>query len=469
MRFRMKKAAAVLAAILMLMTVVPSALSAPDARKLDAYYSLGVQYISRENYEKALEYLQAALECCDEETSAELLTDIHLKIAYLYTLGQQYEYALQELEILFGIAPDLAEGYLIRVQVYSETGEYAAAAQDLEKYIELTGLTENYETVSRLYSMAGDQEKALKSWQAYLDAAQVTGSQKTFETASWKVQSGQYREAIADFEALLEDEEYGKTAAYYIGVCYLELGEYEQALSSFDQCAAFASEIDGIQYNIGTCYMQLGKYSEAIEAFSASYATETCQTDALYHRALCHFSRTGEDLKEEERTSEIRSAVEDFTAYLSLMTEKAKVAAGEGAEVPETVDAANYYRAVCYFSLEEYEKAIADYTACIEQGVYAEESRYSRSLIYLQIGMLEEAKAELTTCIENGIHEDECLYYRSMIHDQQGDTQAAIDDLTLCIEHGYNLGEMYYQRAQLYLKLNDMDHYIEDLEASVQY
>ena len=469
MRKTMKKWLALLMTVLILAAAVPAALAAPDARKLDTYYSLAAQYISREEYDKALDYLKNALEYCDENTSEELLADIHLKIAYIYMMKQEYEDALKELDELFLISPDLAEGYLIRMEIYSEMGEYAKAAQDLEKYIELTGMKENYETVAKLYNMAGDQEKAVESYQAYLDAMQVEGSRSAYEAAAYKVESGLYQEAIADYEALLEDEEYGKAAAYNIGICYLQMEEYEKALDAFGKCSEYAAEIDGIYYNIGICNMQLGKFTEAIEAFGISYETESYKTDAVYNRAVCHFSLTSAGLDEEATKAELQAAIEDFTAYLALMTEEAKAAAGEGAEVPETVNMANYYRAVCYVGLEEFEKAIEDYTACIEAGVYAEDSMYGRSLIYLQIGKLEEAMEGLTYCIDNGIHTDESLYYRSLIHDAQGNTQAAIDDLTLCIEHGYNLAEMYYQRAQMYLKLNDMDHYVEDLEASLKY
>ena len=465
----MKKLMAVLTAVLILAAAVPGALAATDARKLDTYYSLAAQYLTREEYDKALDYLKNALEYCDEDTSTELVADIHLKIAYIYTIKQEYENALKELDELFLISPDLAEAYLIRMEIYSETGEYVKAAQDLEKYIELTGMKENYETVAKLYSMGGDQEKALESYQAYLDAMQIEGSRNTYETAAYKVESGLYQEAIADYESLLEDEEYGRAAAYNIGICYLQMEEYEKALDAFGKCSEYAAEIDGIYYNIGICNMQLGKLAEAIEAFGISYENESFKTDAIYNRAVCHFTLTNTDLEEETRKAELQAAIDDFTAYLALMTEEAKVAAGEGAEVPETVNVANYYRAVCYVSLEEFEKAIEDYTACIEAGVYAEDSMYGRSLIYLQIGKLEEAMEGLTYCIENEIHTDECLYYRSLIHDAQGNIQAAIDDLTLCIEHGYNLSEMYYQRAQMYLKLNDMDHYVEDLEASLKY
>ena len=467
MRTWMKKLAAILFAVTVIMTAVSA--GAENTRKLDTYYSLAVQYINRENYDKALEYLFAALEYCDEETSKNICADLHLKIACVRTLQQDYENALKELEETLRISPDLAEAWLVQTQVYSETEQYQEAARSLEKYIELSGDRESLETLYQLYSQAGDTENALRCYQAWLDASDLEDAQKVYEMASYKMESGLYTEAIADLETIRNDAEYGKAAAYRIGVCHMQAGDYAQAVEAFGQCADFAAELDGIRYNTGVCYMQMEMYAEAIEAFGASYETESFRNDAIYNRGICHLSQYGTETDEAAAEAALRAALADFTEYLALTAEEAKAAAAEGEEVPEAVNIATYYRAACYASLGEYDPAIADYTACIEADVSVEDSLFNRGLVQLQAGRMEEAREDLTSCIENGSHTDEALYYRSAVLDQLGEIQAAIDDLTACIEHGFSLGECYYQRAQLYQKLGDMDHYMEDLEASLNY
>ena len=97
----MKKLVAIVVTLIMVFAMVMTASAAEmDSRKLDTLYSLAVTYISREDYTKAMEYLNAALEICDETETAALYADIHLKKGCVYTLQQDYENAQKELDDL---------------------------------------------------------------------------------------------------------------------------------------------------------------------------------------------------------------------------------------------------------------------------------------------------------------------------------------------------------------------------------
>lgn len=465
----MKKGIALVIMLVMLLTAV-SALAASDSQRLNRFYELAVQYIKSEMYDKAMTALDGALQYCDEEADKDFYADIHLKKGCVYVLQKDYENGQAELDEALRVDPELSDAYLVKTQIFSETGDFASAAATMEKYIELSNTPENYETLSSLYSQAGDSEKAAEAYQKFLEAANVEGAQSTYSMAVFKMDSGDYDGAIADFATIYEDADYGIAANYYTGVCYLQKAEYENALAAFEKCTDHAADFNGLQYNIGICSMQLGKLEEAIAAFTASIETETYKADALYNRAICSFTTTAnEEMADEQKVTVLNSAVEDLTAYLAAVTEDAKANAEEGAEIPEVVDSANYYRGACYVSLGEYAKAIEDYTACIENDVLADDCLWNRALIYLQNGQIEEAKADLNACIEKELHPDEAMYYRALASDAQEDYQAAIDDLTVLIGREYNLGDMYYQRAQEYQKLGDDEHYLEDLEASLNY
>ena len=119
-------------ALAIALTSAAFAESMADSQKLDTYYSLAIGYINREDYDKAMEYLDACLEYCDEASNPELSADIHLKKGCVYTLTEKYDEALVELDESIRIDETVSEAGLVKTQVYSDSERYAEAADTLE-------------------------------------------------------------------------------------------------------------------------------------------------------------------------------------------------------------------------------------------------------------------------------------------------------------------------------------------------
>ena len=475
MKTRRIRMIAVLAlALALAMPCAAFADAAADSQKLDTYYSLAVNYIGREEYDKAMEYLDAALGFCSEAANPDLCADIHLKKGCVYTMQEDYPSALAELDESIRIQPELSEAWLVKTQVYSDTAAYSDAVESLEKYIELTGDQSMNETLAQLYRQSGEAEKALDSYKAYLAANGTEGAESAYLLGVYEMDMGLYTDAAAAFADCLDDEEYGASAAYNTGVCQMNAADYAAALEAFTACVEKKGEFDGLYYNLGVCNMSLEKYEAAAESFSTSIESESYKSDATYNRAICRMT-----------LGEYQSAIEDFTAYLDGKTAELNAAEGEDAEGAEPaeagdalpqleqektfVDVAAYYRGVCWLSVEEYDKAAADFTACMENGIAESDSLFNRGLCYLQGGKYEDAKADFTACIEKDTNTDEALFYRSYAYRYLEDNESALADLTACIEREYNLAQSYYQRAQVYSAMGDDDHYVKDLEASLNY
>ena len=449
MKTRMKMIAALLLAVLLLSAALPACAAEGGSQKLDTYYSLAVGYINKENYDKAMEYLDAALKLADVKTNAEMYADLHLKKGCVFTIRKDYANAEKELDEALRVKPDLAEAWLVKVQAYSESGRTAEAARSLEKYIELSGDASLNESLAQLYLQLEDNRKAEES----------------------------YRKLAESVSADPADVPYN-LAVYEIGA-----GMYTEALENLKKCKADPEKTPGLHYNTGVCHMMLEQYSEAAEAFTASIESENFVSDAMYNRAVCRMS-----------LQDFRAAVEDFTVYIDGLN--AAPEEGEAAGQPETgeavaeaaekpveteavpsdsgkeksaADIAYYFRGVCFLSVEEFDQAAADFTVCIENGISETESIFNRGLSYLQSGKYEEAKADFTASIEKDYLADDALFYRSYTHRGLGDNEAALADLTLCVEHAYNLGQTYQQRAQVYQDMGDDDNYLKDLEASLDY
>ena len=448
--------------LLMALTCVSHAESAAtDTQRLDTYYSLAISYINREDFDKAMEYLDACLEYCDETSNPDLCADIHLKKGCVHTMTGDSGNAVKELDEAIRIKDTLSEAWLVKTQVYSDEGKLPEAIESLEKYIEMTGDTGMYETLSQLYQQNGDAEKAFEAYNKYAEGSSDNEIEVGYRKGVYKMGVGMYEEAVEDFKPCLEDETYGVSAAYNLGVCQMNLGDYGSALAAFNQCAEAGGDYDGIHYNLGVCNMTLGNYAEAIGAFTASIDGESYKEDAIYNRAVCHMS-----------AGSYVDAIADFTSYIDARAAAAQPEVAEGEEEAEpvnTVDVANYYRGVCYLSNGDYAEAAADFTRCIEGDVAADDSLFNRGLSYLQGGEFESAKEDFNACIKSGNSADEARFYRAYAYRYLGENENAIKDLTECIKNEYNLSQSYYQRAQVYNDMGDSDHYVEDLEASLNF
>ena len=441
----MKKAVAFLAALIVMAAAIPALGVENDPERLDTLYSLAVKYINKPDYDKAMEYLDTALNYCDENNELLYYADIHLKKACVYIIREDYDNALTELDETIRVSPELAEPY------------------------ELKG---------DIYSTLDDPEKALEFYQTAIDAGKEETPAFLFNVASNKIKIQDYQGAIANLEKITEDETYGPDACYNLGICNMNVENYENALAAFGKCEAFASYYNGYYFNVGVCNMQLGKNDEAIEAFTKSSETETYKEDAMYNRAICRFSAASL-AADEEKPAIFLAAAEDLTEYLNLLNEAAKASAEEGAEVPEVINQANYYRAFSYMNAqtsdmettEYYDKAYEDFNRCIENEISPVESHYFRGLLNLQTGKVEEGIEDLTLAIDGGIDTQDITVFltRSEAYKALGNYEAAIADVTTLIERGYELSNSYKRRSELYELIGDEDHSIEDLETSLLY
>ena len=193
------------AAFLLCMVVLIGSALAEDTQRLDAYYQLAVHYINDGNYEKALTYLDACFQYCTAEDNAALVADLYLKRGCVYTMQGENEKALNELEQALAVSPDLADAYLVRVQIYSNSGLYSDAIQNMEKYIELTGDQTMYETLAQLYEASGDYEQALASYGTYTEAASVSEAEASYQRGVYKMNLGLFSKAADEFETCADD------------------------------------------------------------------------------------------------------------------------------------------------------------------------------------------------------------------------------------------------------------------------
>jgi len=376
----MKKLFAAILAIAMMMTVLPALAEdaevlALDEQKLTASYTLALNAIEAEDYETAKDYLNICFAYCDRQTNPAGYAELLLKKGCIDVIQGKNEMALLNLDAAIRVYPELADAYLVRTQVYASMGDADQAILNLEQYIELTKDTSLYETVAQLHEAKGDIESAQAAYEKYVEGVGSEVEEAGFQNGLYKMESGKFEEAIADFEAYRDNETYGAGAMYNIGVSKMKMADYAGAAEAFDACQEKGGTFDGLLYNRGVCKLLNNQAEEAAEDFVQSIEKESFKDDARYNLAICRM-----------QAGDYEGAVVIFTEYID----------GSGEEGDRVInDGAYFYRAACNAALGNLEAAEADYTVCIEKGYALADSYQQRSDIYAAMGETEKQNSDL--------------------------------------------------------------------------
>ena len=363
-----------------------AATAAADAQKLDASYTLALNAIAAEDYENAKEYINICFAYCDAQSNPVMFSDLLLKRGCIDVIEGKNDMALLNLDAALRIQPSLADAYLVRAQVNIGQGDLDRAVADLEQYITLTGDTSLYETIAQLQEAKGDINAAKTAYDQFVAGAGAEVEEAGFQAGLYRMQAGQFEDAIAAFTAYAENETYAAGALYNIGVCRMNLGDFVGAVESFTACEEKGGLYEGLYYNRGICRLLSENWEGAAADFTKSIETEPYVSDAQYNLGIC---KVQQGILEE--------AIASFT---TLIEADEKFEKAEGTPVSEIIKGAHYYRALCRAGLNDLEGAVADFTFCIDQGYELGQSYYQRAQVYAAQGDTEKQNSDLQNSLK---------------------------------------------------------------------
>lgn len=346
---------------LMLPLNVYAELTAEDVQKIDANYSLAVNYINKGDYEKAEKYLDSCLQYDQDDMNDEFLADLLLKKGCMQTINGDNEGALENLDRAISLKSDLADAYLIKAQINIDDQQYDVAVEAMEQYINLTDDAEMYEKLAELYQQTGDIDKADENYKAYLDNSGNTEIEAAYKNALFLMNNGRYDEAIEEFAKCTEDEALGATAKYNQSVCKMNQGKYEEAEAEFREMLDAEDPFDGIHYNLGICAMMTENYETAFEEYQKSIESESFANEARRNTALCYIDQ--------------ENYTDALTELQTLIDEETELA-----------DEARYFRVSVELLQEDKEAALEDLSVCIEHEYELAQCYYMRAQIYQEQG-----------------------------------------------------------------------------------
>jgi tetratricopeptide (TPR) repeat protein len=202
----------------------------------------------------------------------------------------------------------------------------------------------------------------------------------------------QYAEAIKAYSAAINNG-YKKADVYLNrGKAYLALGLYSGSVS--DAEAAFAIDRSDLRaYRLrGKAYLESGEYQKAVEDFSSVIRLDPGNRDDYVERGIAEISLARYNAAFDDFSRAIQIAPEHSTAYLwrAMVSDRYRSDYDSALKDYTKVidlnqdDAARAYdgRGTVYFELNEYEKAISDFSIALETDPNYWLSYYNRGKCY---------------------------------------------------------------------------------------
>jgi len=225
---------------------------------------------------------------------------------------------------------------------------------------------------------------------------------------------GRRTEAIAKFEAALTKAAYVPNmvklmpqclfALYELGKQLCELGQYAEALAKFEAALLMGPPETSNQLKLqcAWCSWQLGMIEEADLMYHAILDADWRCWHALLDRSRMHLDR-----------ADWAAGLSDLELVIALGRDSAEIRNDRG---------------VCYFELEIYKEALADFDATLQRNPKYAQAYINRGNCYRKQAMHEEARQDYGRAIELDAKNSKAYNNRGALHLKDGRFEEALAD-----------------------------------------
>ncbi|ROR28266.1 tetratricopeptide repeat protein [Mobilisporobacter senegalensis] len=314
---------------------------------------------------------------------------------------------------------------------YFEKGEYSKAVENLKEAVKLNqGKAEYFIDYGFGLVKTGQVDEAL----AEFDKAILNKNNKVVRENNKKAyrgkgvayyEGGEYENAIVEFSKALEIKEEDKLnqdLMYYIASSYEKSGNYKDALNQYEKILDEFKPNAGIYELIARTNYHLGEFEKAIESYDKALEFDK-DVYEYYFEKYAIFNKMGEveaGKKVLSKAAQIKakSKENDFNGakllFLSGDYEKAAVKFNESLE--DGFNLANYYLGEIYRIEEDYDLAIQYYKEYLNK-----ESDIQISLVYNQLAaclIANENYEEALGFLNMGIKQNDSSTLKELLYNQ---------------------------------------------------
>lgn len=325
-----------------------------------------------------------------------------------------YMQALIKLDSIISKIPDNSEAHALLGKAKASLGDCNGAIESWDTYASLD--QNNSWKVNALkadcYVHQGHHEEAIDALSKYLVHDPYHGHSYMIRGQEYYLTS-KYALAIQDYSMIINRKLEGHNAfeVYYKrGLAYSEFGMYKDALEDFNKVIELYPQFNYGYFYRGSSYWQLGKYEQAIVDFTKAIELDAKDLHSYYNRGLCY--------KDEK---EFNMAITDFSKVIQLdpnfdeaynqiamcLYYKGDWAAAERSFNEYITKFSNYShayfnRGMFYAERKNNSKAIADFDYCLQLNPKDADAYFHKSLIFIEQNKIEPACSALQKAEELG-------------------------------------------------------------------
>lgn len=252
-------------------------------------------YVDQEDYENALEEINLLLSI--DQSNPQY----YLKRAGLYVLLDRSGDALLDLDTTLILSPDLYDALQLRSQIYSENARYKEAATDYERMYELDPEQKDVLMYSAdCYQQMGDYEKAISAYDTAQEALPEYADAIAYARGVCHYSVEDYEKALPDllryFHVTPEDGELN----FLIGSCYMNLEQGNEAESYLLTALKGNSYLPETNFYLGAISMDKEDYENAIPYFTTAIEGQCFVDFSTYNRGVCYLNTSQNKLAKED-------------------------------------------------------------------------------------------------------------------------------------------------------------------------
>jgi tetratricopeptide (TPR) repeat protein len=272
--------------------------------------------------------------------------------------------------------------YVQRAQSWERLGNQKAAEADHQRARAL----KPHSALDRYWHGLGSRMRG--------DAAQRKGESQQAQNC--------YRDAMADYAALLRIYPNHFWAYFDWATCHFQLGNFRDAIVGFTACIQIKPDVAWPYYNRGTAHERLKEYTEASEDFTAALQRDPRYAEAYYNRGFVSHAQ-----------GQTNQALENVAQALELNPNYAR---------------AHYLRAEIFRQRQRYEEASRAYDRALELKPDWTDAYWGRAASFFNQARYEQARADFTTVIRDRPKLAASYQYRGFANLRLKDFDASLAD-----------------------------------------
>jgi tetratricopeptide (TPR) repeat protein len=255
-----------------------------------------------------------------------------------------------------------------------------------------------------------------------------------------------YNEAVSDYTKAIELSPNAQIFSDR-AICHYKFEEYEKAIDDFRMAVSYDSNTE-YYFGIGAIYNKLKNYKEATTYLTKSIELDSSNSTDYQERGESYFN-----------LEEYNKAVADFSRAIELSVLDAKATAYS-------------WRASAFARLNEYESSILDYQQAMEINQNNPFYYSNCAYVYMMKGELETAfelyEKAIEICNSDDLDKSEQYYRRGYYYYELNEFEKALDDIRLALELQPNNASFYFARVMIYDKKREYTLALNDVSKAVE-